>query len=180
MVDHLAILGAALTYEERAHLAGLASYVQTEFGVDALIVNIGVMWGASMHCLRTGAPDVNLIGIDIDYTDHPIVQEEELNAEFILGDSTELCNTFGRVAHAVFVDGSHRYEDVLADAIGWGSKVVHGGLIIFHDYAPADIDLKRDPSLADVKRAVECWFLDNSANWELYATVDSTVAYRRI
>ena len=33
----------------------------------------------------------------------------------------------------VFIDGSHDYESVLADFVGWKDKLVPGGYLIFHD-----------------------------------------------
>ena len=48
--------GAALTVAERLFLVDRAREVEERFGEEATIVNIGVLWGASLHCLREGAP----------------------------------------------------------------------------------------------------------------------------
>lgn len=36
----------------------------------------------------------------------------------------------------LFIDGAHDYTSVLEDFVGWSGFLIHGSIIIFHDYAP--------------------------------------------
>jgi hypothetical protein len=52
----------------------------------------------------------------------------------------------------VFIDASHRYEDVREDLIAWYPKVKKGGIFSGHDY----------PSWPEVVRAVDEYFPENN------------------
>lgn len=57
-------------------------------------------------------------------------------AEFvepIAGISTQVAKAWNKPIHFLFVDGSHLYEDVLADFAGFFPHVVPGGIVAFHD-----------------------------------------------
>ena len=47
--------------------------------------------------------------------------------------STQVAKTWNKPIHFLFVDGSHLYEDVLADFTGFFPHVVPGGIVAFHD-----------------------------------------------
>ena len=49
------------------------------------------------------------------------------------GLSHDVAKTWTKPIHFLFIDGSHRYEDVLADFIGFLPHVVPGGTVAFHD-----------------------------------------------
>lgn len=159
----LNVPGAKLLVCERKFIKESAERIQREMGQDhkLLIVNIGVMWGASMHCLRVGAPNATLCGVDIDFETHEVQYISELNAQFVKADSTKLHNSNdmfrNMVVDLLFIDGSHVYEDVKADINGWVPKLPIGGMVIFHDYNPAVEDVVRDPSLTGVMKAVDEW-----------------------
>jgi hypothetical protein len=54
----------------------------------------------------------------------------------IQGWSSEIAKTWNKPIHLLFIDGSHKYEDVLADFEGFFPHVVPGGIIAFHDVVP--------------------------------------------
>ena len=45
----------------------------------------------------------------------------------------EVAKTWSKPIHLLFIDGSHRYEDVLADFAGFFPGVVPGGIVACHD-----------------------------------------------
>jgi predicted O-methyltransferase YrrM len=51
----------------------------------------------------------------------------------LIGLSGELAKTWRIPIHLLFIDGSHKYEDVLADFEGFFPRVVPGGIVAFHD-----------------------------------------------
>jgi len=156
---YLTCPGAQLTEKEREYLKSAAEYASKNF-TDPTFVNLGVMWGASMHCLRAGSKDAFLVGVDIDFNT-PKVKEPEL-----LGENCRLDNYDSALhgmqwhspVHIVFVDADHRYEAVKADIEAWSRHVVSGGLMIFHDYAPTQQNLDAFPHIAGVRKAVNEWY----------------------
>ena len=178
---YLTVPGAALTRDERFLLKRLANDTVYAFQYPIVIVNIGVMWGASMHCLRAGAPKADLIGIDVDYASCKVHLPGTLSATTLIqADSTVYHEAFTDDIHLLFIDGDHRYDTVSKDIAGWTPKVVLGGIVIFHDYAPKAIDLKRDPSLRGVCRAVDEWFKVCKHEWVKHTHVDSIVSFRHV
>lgn len=51
----------------------------------------------------------------------------------LIGTSAQFATHWTEPIHLLFVDGSHKYEDVLADFHGFFPHVVRGGIIAFHD-----------------------------------------------
>ncbi|MFJ8530178.1 class I SAM-dependent methyltransferase [Bacillus sp. NPDC094106] len=49
--------------------------------------------------------------------------------------STEAYDNCPNSIAAIFIDGDHEYPGVKHDIIHYASRVVKGGLIVFHDYA---------------------------------------------
>lgn len=176
--------GAALTVMERGFLRRTATEQMIVYNTPVIgIINIGVMWGASMHCFRAGAPMAALVGIDIDFKTYPIKNPGMLGAMLVQGDSTKIHATRGKDMkniHILFIDGSHLYKDVKADIAGWAPKVAQGGIMLFHDYNPKPVDMKRDPTLAGVRKAVNEWFAVSDNNWKWLMAPDSLRAFRRM
>lgn len=52
----------------------------------------------------------------------------------------------------VYIDGNHRFEQVVADLAAWAPKVRPGGIIAGHDYLKAKL-----PSLMHVPQAIHAW-----------------------
>ena len=51
----------------------------------------------------------------------------------IVGVSVEVSRNWTQPIQLLFIDGSHKYEDVLADFAGFLPHVVPGGIVAFHD-----------------------------------------------
>jgi len=186
--------GALLSRVERAWLRAMAQAVAEERGGHvsdvpvqevvqdvAVIVNIGIFKGASMHYLRAGAPDAVLVGIDVGLGQ--IHAADVLRTELICSDSRLV--SWERPIDLLFVDGGHSYEVVRSDIETFGAHVVAGGVMAFHDYARSErylAERKRDrpsrPPLG-VRRAVD-ELCTESQGWEVWCTVDSIKAFRKV
>jgi len=176
-LDYLNCPGAQLTTSERVFLRDQAARVWRDCGAPTVIVNIGVMWGASIVCLRMGAPTARIYGVDIDFDTYPAKCSGFVPLE---GDSTKLHEGFEGPVHLLFVDGDHHYDTVAKDIAGWVPKVPVGGIVIFHDYRPTAHNLKQFPELRGVKRAVDEWAeAALGDDWTKLPCPDSLAAFRR-
>jgi cephalosporin hydroxylase len=176
--------GAQLTKAEREFLKNAAAVVDRVFD-NPVIVNIGVMWGASMHCLRAGSSKAKLIGVDIDYEKYKVKMSGMLNAKFVTGNSQEGKDVLLpdiNMIHLLFIDGAHEYDAVLSDIQGWHRWVAVGGYMIMHDYKPTQHNLDQFPHIAGVKKAMD-EFMGRYAqpgDWEELPSPDSIKTYRRV
>ena len=166
--------GGVLHPAERGWLKDAAANAAKRFG-QPTIVNIGVLWYASMYCLRAGAPDARLVGVDIK-KDPTVEIHPELQAEFIWGDSRVCHAAFKTPIHLLFIDGDHSYATVRADIANWTPKVVPGGIVAFHDYAPTKKNLIKH-KLQGVRRAIDKWAL--TSGWEPIPALTSLAAFQR-
>lgn len=174
--DYMHCPGAQLTQAERVFLKEQAALVWKECA-PTMIVNIGVMWGASMACLRAGAPTARIIGVDIDFETYPLKFKGFMPLK---GDSTKVYEEFDGPIHLLFVDGDHHYETVRKDIEGWVPKIPVGGMVLFHDYNPTPHNLKMFPELEGVKRAVDEWAQKaRDWGWTRIPAPDSLAAFRR-
>ena len=141
-----------------------------------VFVNIGVMWGCTVHCLRAGHLTARIVALDVRYA-WKIKHKAFLNAELVTGNSTTYHEQFKAPIDLLLIDGDHHYETISKDIAGWTPKVRVGGIVIFHDYQPAPLNLKQFPELADVKRAVSEW---KSRKWKTINKADSVIVFRRL
>jgi hypothetical protein len=166
-------LGKAVIPVERVWLRDIAAEVEAQFGAETVIVNIGIFRGATMYCLRAGAPQARLVGIDTVYP-QGVALDPRARAQVLVGDSGKLHASFDGPVHMLFIDGDHSYEAVRRDIAGWAPKLPAGGVIAFHDF-------KTEPKVAakhaGIKRAVLEW--EREAGWLLIAEPGSIRAYRR-
>ena len=164
------IPGAALDIQERRWLKDTAEKIAIRFE-NPILVNIGNYRGASLHCLRAGAPGGVLIGIDIKPS--KIRLEKLLRAEIIIADSTVCHCDFKRNIHFLFVDGDHSYEIITQDIANWTPKVVSGGIIAFHDYT-------LPPPRFCVGQALDEWIKSRaSKSWMNISAAGSIKAFER-
>lgn len=171
-LDWRRVRGLALPVSEREFLLESARLVPK----GSVIVNIGIAWYASMYCLRAGAPNAVLVGVDIAL--RPMRVSSKLRAEIIVADSRICHKRFRRPIHLLFIDGDHDYAVVKSDLDNWAAKIVRGGRVILHDCHPSKKKLKRLPRLAGVNRAVNDWF--DKTRWsEIVASV-SMRAFQRL
>lgn len=145
-----------LTPDEREALFAAAS-------MGNVILNVGIEYGASLHCLKEGNPNCYIIAIDL-------IGDEKFEGnrdriQFIKGDSTKLVLDDG--VDVSFIDGGHDYEVVKQDIERFAP--ITRTLLLFHDYS----DL---PMHEGVKRALDEWETDE---WEKIDQVDTISVYRR-
>lgn len=116
----------------------------------ATIVEIGSYKGRSTCCLAYGCVGTRkrvyaidtFSGNDTDFLrrDFFTVFKENVErcglSDYVvpaIGFSAEIARTWSRPIHLLFIDGSHVYEDVLADFHGFFPWVVPGGIVALHD-----------------------------------------------
>jgi hypothetical protein len=115
----------------------------------ANVIEIGSFKGKSTCCLAFGCRGTKKRVIALDPFDGgPDLPQRDSFEEFsrnikrgglteyvepIIGISTEALKTWKKPIHFLFIDGSHKYEDVLADFEGFYPHVAPGGLIACHD-----------------------------------------------
>lgn len=162
--------------EERELLYRLAA----EAPKDARFLNVGVEYGASVVCLRTGNPTAWIWAIDLDIQK---MVYPDLPNQLLQGDSGDLARHWSEVYNPsitiAFIDGDHGYNGVLADAI-FADYVVLGGYILFQDcYDHVEIG-KIHALVPGVNAAVSDWFSQHSKEFEELPYVGSTRVFRRV
>lgn len=164
--------GAALPQNEREWLKNTAESIARRFS-DPVILNLGVWRGASMHCLRAGAPTARLVGIDVKGDDF-LQGKKALRAEIIRGD-VDLCwEVFDSPIHFAFFDADHRLHSMLQQLSGWIPMIVEGGIAAFHDYP-------LPPPRYAVKQTVDAWFgTEPKGAWASLKRCDKIKAFRRL
>ncbi len=169
-----------LTMDERILLRRLSLGA----GALATLLNIGVEYGASTHCLGQGGG--RIVGLDLDvskFTGTP----QGFDLDLIEADSTA-DDTFARLGRdypggfsVIFVDGDHSYRGVTADA-RYARYLIPGGVIAFHDCYNWPVEGKIPPGVRHglvpgVDEAVCDWI--NDAFWE-QDYVDSIRWFRKL
>lgn len=175
-MNYLTARGEMVLREERRLFHSLAQDVYNDFS-NPIFVNIGVSWGATLHCLCEGAPDATLVGVDIDFTTRPV--QGNPPAVLLKGDSTVLHENFVSPIHLLLIDGGHDYDTVKADILGWTPKVVSGGVVAFHDYDPTRSSIHTTPEIVGVKGAVD-ELTRESVDWIEIERAKSSIAFRKV
>lgn len=174
MVDYRKARGV-LRPAEREVLFSLASLAP----LAAVILNVGVQFGASLVCLHQGAPEALVVGVDVDMS--PYLYADEVPGVLLEQDSRELVEDwpFGSIAVA-FIDGGHGYECVRSDA-GFADFVSVGGFVAFHDcYDWVEAPRVVRPGCPGVNLAVQEWHEGNGEEWYELPEVDSIRLFERI
>lgn len=167
-----------LSKNEREYLHNVA------IDFDA-ILNVGVEYGASLHCFNSGNKkivaidligaaklndinafqNVQLLDTEKGYTVNLTGMQNDLTV--ITGNSNKI-TLKGFLPDVTFIDGGHDYQCVKND-IKRFAKITQTYLL-FHDYS----DL---PMHAGVKQALDEW---QSSDFEFVAQVDTIRAYKRL
>lgn len=179
---YLKTAGAIITVPERKLIRAQTEEVVRRLGPKITMVNIGIGKGATMHCLRVGAPEALLIGVDSRERNlHPLYEEFLVPLKLILGVSQDP-KTQAQIPgpiHVLLIDANHTYECVKEDIQDWTPKLAVGGVVMFHDYSPQEIYARRDPRLRGVEKAVTEWQLTESF-WRESGHAGSVIAFERV
>lgn len=120
---------------------------------DSVIVEIGSFKGRSTSCLAFACAETGkrvfaidtFDGNDVDFPQRAFLGdflrtlEERGLCQYVtpvLGRSAEVASHWERPIHLLFIDGSHLFEDVVADFEGFFPHVVPGGIVGLHDVIP--------------------------------------------
>ena len=161
---------------ERYFLRDIAELADRDHGGNITIVNIGIWRGASCHCLRVGAPNARLVGIDVMglypiEVDH-IHDESQFLVDFLRMDVIKRNSNYvkwGDPIHLLFIDGGHEYDVVKKDIQNFCSNVVIAGYVVFHDS-------RRD----EVRQAIERYIRKTGKWLELTKQVGTLAWFRRL
>jgi len=154
----------------RSHLIGLFYSLGFKKGAE-----IGVRLGMYSREICAGIPNVKLLCID-PYHPGPDVGWDEQEDRYRMakellapGDVTMIRKTSLQAAEQdvpkgsldfVYIDASHKFDDVMQDIIVWADRIRPGGIISGHDY-----------QIEDVRVAVDAYV--KMHNYELFITEKS-------
>lgn len=165
--------------DERELVRDTCELVADVFGPDVVLVNIGIYMGASCGCMRTGAPEAYLYGLDINGWERVDCDRDILNMVLIQGDSTKTHVNFADPVHVFFVDGGHTYKIVKEDIRNWVlPHLVVGGYVLFHDAY-----FKKGSQFYNSHKGIERIvneIMVPDPQWEEQERVDSTRWFKRI
>lgn len=147
------MLDSLTGYEYANSTAGLVDMLR-EIRPIKLAVEVGSFQGVSTHALSLFCE--TLYAVDPhDWQDwchdEQIAREQDVRGKF-LGRLRNMPNVRYLQSHSVpasrafddqsldlvYLDGSHRLQDVINDVNAWLPKIKHGGFLTGHDYIPDD------------------------------------------
>lgn len=169
-IDYMAAKGW-LKDAERKLLFELASHLPG----NAVILNIGVEYGASLACLRAGNPTALIYGVDLDCSK----ALSDYDCELVELDSHEVVKFWDDSLDLIFVDGDHGKTGVLMDA-RFADHLPVGGHILFQDCWDWE-DTSIVHRLCDgVNAAVDEWFAAHNREFEELPSVETTRVFKRV
>jgi len=133
--------------------------------------------GASVVCLRAGAPNVKIVGVDLDNSKAPT----DLDIEYHTGDSYQVLKMWPSIRGEIdvlFVDGDHSYKGVQRDC-GWTNFVLVGGYAVFHDCYDFDDTTVAHKVVPGVNQAVADW-KRSATDWQELEPVGTCRVFRRV
>lgn len=103
------------------------------------VLEVGTDTGAFARVILAAAEPQGLDVIDVDFSRFDPALKEEPRITCHEGRSADIMAGFEPASFDwVYVDASHRYEDVVADAAAARRIVRPGGFLVFNDYAHID------------------------------------------
>lgn len=144
---------------------------------NAVILNIGVEFGASLACLRAGNLYARILGLDLDISKAVSTYGCELHRV----DSHEVVNNWDTPLDLIFVDGDHGELGVSLDA-KFADFLPVGGHILFQDCWDWEDTSIVHQVCPGVNAAVEKWFSreDVKQEFEELPSVETTRVFRRV
>ena len=148
-------------------------YDLAEQAPDGIAVEIGIFCGGSLVCwaaARQGRGPI--IGVDLKLRGGLLqtVEQTGYDIQLVTGDSWEAHKEIPGDLAFCFIDADHSIEGVTKDILPWTSRVMPGGIVVFHDY-----DVWK-PTVA-VQEYVDYW--QSLVQWEDLGAVRSAKAFRR-
>lgn len=128
---------------EDAPLADLIFLLNLAKGRQAKrILEIGTYRARTTHALHLNCPEADIVSYDIQVLDSPFRQALAGVAKVDLRHASYIASasTLRREKQFdfIFIDGSHTYQDALADSRLSLELISSEGIIIWHDYRPND------------------------------------------
>lgn len=164
-----------LSEKEREYLFDIAKESRA-------IINVGVQYGASVHCFKEGNPNATIIAIDLDGNkdfegnlDYVLIENDPItNATinefenyviFVKGNSNTI--EIDVTADVIFIDGCHWGECLQNDIEKYSALATK--YILFHDYSDA-------PPHKGVKQELDNW---QSKDFVKIDQIDTIAVYKR-
>lgn len=158
-----------LTKSEREFLKNQASMLSP----DADIINVGIEYGASLHCLRAGNSSATIHAFDL-------IGDEKLEglprALIYKGDSANFASRWVIDSHFIFIDGDHSYNGVVKDT-KFILTLVPGGCVAFHDCYSWESPGMPHKICPEVNQAVDAWYEMNKGDFQEIPCIDSIRAF---
>jgi len=138
---------------------------------------IGCYAGAS-SCLMLQRPNTRVVAIDMGLLPIELVMQNvakhnphKNQFHYIQGNShdPDILEALAKITGTIdilFIDGSHKYNDVISDFNLYQTFIPVGGYVIFDDY--------RDPEFPEVHEAVNHLF-SITAGWQQIGTLDNVL-----
>jgi predicted O-methyltransferase YrrM len=104
------------------------------------ILEVGTFRGRTTCALKLNCPDATVISYDIAVVDSPyrLRLKDQDGVELRIGSFAEAGDNLSgeEKFDLIFIDGSHLFEDVLADSQLAAKVISDRGAIVWHDYRP--------------------------------------------
>ena len=163
-----------LTANERQLLSDLAEDVP----LKGHILNIGIEYGASIHCIRAGNAKTFITASDLEGREKLDKLAPLVN--WMQADSGEVARFWNEPVDLVFVDGDHSYKGVTRD-LEFAHHVSVDGVIAFHDCYSWEGPPKTVHKICpDVNKAVQEWYDAHGESWRELEPVDSIRYFERV
>lgn len=145
---------------------------------NAVILNIGVEFGASLACLRAGNPTALIYGVDLDISK---AVSDYAGCLLLQEDSHKLITEWQGSIDLIFVDGDHGQKGVFLDA-GFADFLPVGNYILFQDCWDWEDTSIVHQICPGVNAGVDQWFDQPNIKMEFeeLPSVETTRVFKRV